>query len=199
MQEGHAVWEATPPPPPVEPLFSHRAIWLTAVGGVVLLAVIGGVVAVLVTNAASATAKHDAQEQDQLRSAYAAAADLLASQAATYQTAVQQAMDADDVNSLDKATFVFGNDVVTYDSSVDALNFPRPLRGEVLTVFAADDTMLQDLSAVPTDASATQITLQAWATTVGADYQSASAAHRQLATDLGLPASGFSGAPGTTV
>lgn len=194
-ERGALACAGTPPPPPVPRLFSRRAAILLSCGGtlaIILLAIMG---VVLTSRAASSAATSAAQRFEGAKSQYTSAAGALSGQAATFRAVVDSAAQSGDLTSLSVAADNFATNLSVFDSTLSALQLPSSVAGDIRAVVAADGTLGDDLSNVPGSADG----IQGWTAQVAADYSADSTAHDKLSADLGVSASSFDGAAGSSV
>jgi hypothetical protein len=171
---------------------------MIVVGSIVLAAAVSVAAYVFLSRASSSAASKAAGDLASVRDQYHAAAGLLKSQTATFDALMAGAVQTGDVSELNSAAESLTYSLENFDATVTDLSFPASLSADEGTMFQADSTLLDVLSQPPTGAASVD-EVTSWVSLVRSEYVAASAAHTTLASDLGVPADSFAGAPNPAV
>lgn len=163
-----------------------------------MAATIAVLAVVFVGRASSSAAAKAAGDLSHVREEYRAAAGTLKRQTATFDSLITGAMQNQDLTELQSAADSLSRGIANFDVVVTDLNFPASMSGDKRAMFQADGNLLEDLAQAPGSGSSVD-DITSWLSIVRDDYVAASAAHTALASDLGVPADSFAGAPNLAV
>ncbi len=186
--------DSLPPPPPPPPSVRRRVVrgrkLLALAGGGALILAAGLSATLLLTRGAvhpakaaqSATAA--AHNLALLKQQYGAARYQLNSQAATFQAAIENAVDSNDFSEMPTFAERYSLALQSFDTTVLRLDFPSNIVQDVHGMVSADSALAGDLDGF---AALTDQTVDAWVTQWTSDVAKAKSAHKILNADLGLP------------